>query len=132
MAKYWYFSGEFANLYPGEVFVFGSNLAGHHGSGAAKTARVSFGAKYGVPEGMTGDCYAIPTKDDRIQTLALKHIKIYVDNFKKFAEDNPQKVFLVTKIGCGLAGYANEDIAPMFVGSPGNCWFDEDWREHLE
>ena len=138
--KYNYFSGEFDSLYPDEIFVFGSNEAGIHGSGAARTAREKFGAVYGVGVGITGDCYAIPTKDKNIQTLPPDKIRMYVEDFKEYAWRtyalprggfDADKIFLVTKIGCGLAGYKNEDIAPMFRGSPKNCWFDLEWEQYL-
>lgn len=99
-----------------EIFVFGSNLAGRHGSGAAKDARENYGAVYGVGIGMTGDCYAIPTKDYSIKTLPLNRIKFYVDQFLTFARDKPNWTFMVTAIGCGLAGYKPEEIAPLFAG----------------
>lgn len=103
-----------ASLKDGEVFVFGSNLAGRHGAGAAKAAR-KFGAEYGVWKGMSGMTYAIPTKDALVKNaLPLASISTYVEEFIGFAEKNPQYEFLVTEIGCGLSGYSPEDIAPMF------------------
>lgn len=99
-----------------EIFVFGSNEAGIHGAGAAKKA-MDFGAVYGVGFGLQGQTFAIPTKDYLVKTLSLKEIKAYVDDFLKFAESRKDLTFLVTKIGCGLAGYTFEDIAPMFEGS---------------
>lgn len=96
------------------VFVFGSNLAGRHGAGAALFAKKHHGAIYGVGEGIQGNSYGIPTKDSNIQTLPIESIRGYVDNFLKFAGDNPQCNFNVTAIGCGLAGYTPEDIAPLF------------------
>lgn len=101
-------------LEPNEIFVFGSNTAGRSGAGAAKTAVDKFGAKYGVGVGMTGQCYAIPTKDDNIQTLPLCKIEFYVGQFLRFAINSPDKKFLVTKIGTGLASYKISDIAPLF------------------
>lgn len=130
--KYSYFGSEIKQLYPDEIFVFGSNLAGVHGSGAARTAMDKFGAVFGKGVGITGDCYAIPTKDKNINTLPLEEIKKYVDEFKEHAVRVPRTIFLVTKIGCGLAGYTDEEIAPMFVGAPKNCWFDLTWRKYLE
>ena len=132
MSKYNYFNGPISTLYPGEVFVFGSNLAGIHGAGAAKQAMLKYGAKYGVAKGPTGDCYAIPTKDNNIQTLSLGHISIYVNVFKEYAKENIRKIFIVTQIGCGLAGYKPSAIAPLFKDSPANCWFDHEWRDYLE
>jgi hypothetical protein len=103
------------------IFVFGSNLAGRHGKGAALSARQNHGAIYGQGVGLQGKSYAIPTKDANIKTLPLENIRQYVDVFKSFARANPHMTFQVTSIGCGLAGYKPEQIAPMFEGSPSNC-----------
>jgi hypothetical protein len=100
-------------LEPNQIFVFGSNEAGRHGAGAAKNA-VKWGAIYGVGEGLKGQTYAIPTKDKNIETLNLEDINDYVLNFYNFAKINPDLDFLVTEIGCGLAGLTPEQIAPMF------------------
>ena len=97
-------------LKPNEIFVFGSNEAGIHGGGAAKTAQEKFGAIYGVPFGLMGQSFAIPTKDTRIETLPLSDILNYLVSFIKFTIDNPQLNFYLTKIGCGLAGYTTNDI----------------------
>lgn len=110
------------------IFVFGSNLAGRHGKGAALYARRERGASYGVGEGITGDSYAIPTKDENLRTRSLSDIKISVDKFIEFAKRNPELIFEVTKIGCGLAGYKEDDIAPMFKESPDNCKLPPGWR----
>ena len=96
-----------------QIFVFGSNEAGRHGKGAAKLAR-KWGAEYGNPSGRQGSTYAIPTKDKKVKTLPIENIKTYVDQFISYAEDNPEFHFLVTEIGCGLAGYHPSDIAPLF------------------
>ena len=116
--------------YEDEVFVFGSNLAGIHGAGAAKQA-IKYGAKYGQGIGLSGRTYAIPTKDDNIQTLPLSEIEVHVENFVKFSTDNPETTFFLTRIGCGLAGYKDRDIAPMFKGCGGNCIFPEQWETFL-
>lgn len=100
-------------LYDNEVFVFGSNLAGIHGKGAARLALV-FGAKYGKGEGHYGKTYGIPTKDSNIVTLDLSKIETYVNRFISYAKENPTIIFQVTQIGCGLAGYKAKDIAPFF------------------
>jgi hypothetical protein len=110
------------------IFVFGSNLAGRHGKGAALEARMLRGAVYGVGAGRTGDCYAIPTKDKSIRTLPLSEIKPYVEDFKAYARAHPGLLFQVTRIGCGLAGYTDSDIAPMFRDAPENCHLPEGWR----
>lgn len=103
------------SLKPHEIFVFGSNLSGIHGAGAAQTARIKFGAQNGEGEGVTGECYAIPTKDYGIRrTLTVAEIKPYVDQFIRYARYRQQLTFLVTEIGCGLAGYKPEQIAPLF------------------
>lgn len=96
------------------VFVFGSNLAGRHGKGAALFARQNRGAVYGQGVGMQGNIYAIPTKDAKLQTLHISEIKLYADQFLAFAEAHPELKFQLTPIGCGLAGYKPEQIAPLF------------------
>ena len=100
------------------IFVFGSNLGGRHSAGAALYARQHFGAIYGQSSGLQGRSYAIPTKDARLRTLSLQTIEKYVKRFILYAMMCEHKgvrwQFNVTAIGCGLAGYAPEDIAPMF------------------
>lgn len=109
------------------IFVFGSNLAGRHGKGAALYARQKHGAEYGVGEGRTGSSYAIPTKDERIRTRALSDVRISVDKFIDYAKENPQLQFKVTKIGCGLAGFKESEIAPLFKDAPNNCSLPDGW-----
>lgn len=101
-------------LEPNQIFVFGSNLAGRHGKGAARVALEKFGAIYGQGIGLMGCSYGIPTKGMKMEVLPLVEIDMHVKNFLAFAKDNPQFIFLVTEIGCGLAGYKPSDIAPMF------------------
>jgi hypothetical protein len=113
------------------VFVFGSNLAGIHGAGAAAVARSRFGARLGEGIGRTGDAYAIPTKDNNLLVLPLDFILPEVSRFVAYATEHPLLRFFVTRIGCGLAGYRDQDIAPMFLGAPGNCDFPEQWRTFL-
>ena len=112
------------SLEPNQIFVFGSNLAGRHGRGAAKDA-LKFGAVHGKGSGLHGQTYAIPTKDRNIKTLPLPHIQGSVDVFIGFASACPNLQFLVTEIGCGLAGYKPEQIAPMFANAPGNVVLPE-------
>ena len=114
-----------------EIFVFGSNLAGRHGKGAALHARKNYGAVYGVGVGLTGSAYAIPTKDGKLRTLPLNQIKDYVDAFLDFAAQNPSLIFRVTAIGTGLAGYSHADIAPMFEGAPSNCNLPAEWATYV-
>jgi len=96
-------------LQPGEIFVFGSNLGGMHGGGAAYIAYRKFGAIMGQGVGLQGQSYAIPTMQGGVET-----IKPYVDDFIKFAGEHPELTFLVTQIGCGIAGFIPEEIAPLF------------------
>lgn len=109
------------------IFVFGSNLAGRHGKGAALTARLEHGAIYGQGEGLQGQSYAIPTKDHRIRTLPTDIIYRHVFRFLMFAQSHPELEFKVTRIGCGLAGYNDSDIGPMFVGAPSNVHLPKGW-----
>lgn len=102
-------------LPPGHVFVFGSNTAGRHGKGAAKTA-LTWGAVWGQGSGLMGRTYGIPTKPHNVtQRLSIDQIQRYVDEFIQFARNNPDLTFLVTEIGCGLAWYRPKDIAPLFI-----------------
>ncbi|MBQ5401985.1 MAG: hypothetical protein IIU16_03615 [Bacteroidales bacterium] len=97
-----------------EVFVFGSNLAGQHGGGAARIAYETFGAEWGVGVGLTGQSYAIPTMQGGVET-----IKPYVDDFIAFAKAHQELFFYVTRIGCGIAGFRDRDIAPLFADAVG-------------
>ena len=97
------------SLKPNEVFVFGSNLAGFHGGGAAAMALMRFGAVWGQGVGLQGQSYAIPTMQGGVETIAP-----YVDEFIEFARNHPEKRFLVTEIGCGIAGFTPEEISPLF------------------
>ena len=97
-----------------EIFVFGSNQSGRHGKGAAKTA-LGWGAVWGQAEGLQGRTYGIPTKNSSItRTLDLDEIKPYVDRFIDFAKTRPDLIFLVTEVGCGLAGLRPKDVAAFF------------------
>lgn len=98
------------SLGPDEVFVFGSNLAGNHAGGAARVALERFGAVMGQGVGMQGQSYAIPTMQGGVET-----IKPYVDEFIALAREWDQTTFWVTRIGCGIAGFTDEEIAPLFT-----------------
>ena len=102
-----------------EIFVFGSNLRGRHGKGAALQALNMYGAKEGVGFGPSGNTYAIPTKDSNLRVLSLKDIASHVNKFISYAQMKCHRQFLVTKIGCGLAGYNESDIAPLFKNCKG-------------
>lgn len=96
-------------LQPGEIFVFGSNLEGQHGGGAALLAYRKWGAIWGQGVGLQGQTYGIPTMQGGVETIAP-----YVDEFIRFAQAHPKLIFLVTEIGCGIAGFRPEEIAPLF------------------
>jgi hypothetical protein len=96
------------------VFVFGSNLAGRHGKGAALYARQNYGAVYGVGEGRTGNSYALPTKDANLKRLSLLQIHANIGKFAAYARANPSDVFIMTAIGTGLAGYSEQEIGELF------------------
>jgi len=112
-------------LEPNEIFVFGSNLAGFHGGGAARIAYEQFGAEWGIGVGPTGQCYAIPTMQGGVET-----IRPYVDDFIRYAGQHPKRTFLVTRIGCGIAGFTDEQIAPLFTAARDlqNVALPKGWR----
>ncbi|MBQ4407736.1 MAG: hypothetical protein II852_12110 [Bacteroidales bacterium] len=97
-----------------EVFVFGSNLQGHHYGGAARIANEKFGAIFGQGVGLQGQSYAIPTMQGGVET-----IRPYVDEFIEFAKQHPELIFYVTRIGCGIAGFQDSEIAPLFTAAVG-------------
>ena len=97
-------------LQPGEIFVFGSNLRGMHAGGAARAAYHKFGAVMGQGVGLQGQSYGIPTMHGGVDA-----IKPYVDEFIEFAKTRPDLTFLVTRVGCGIAGFTNEEISPLFA-----------------
>lgn len=103
------------NLADNQIFVFGSNLAGKHNGGGAKIALEKFGAIYGEGVGIQGQSYAIPTLDANLKKIDLTEIKFYIDMFFQFAYNHPQYEFLVTKIGCGIAGYDVSEVAPLLL-----------------
>ena len=107
------------------IFVFGSNLAGRHMGGAARHALDHCGAIMGQADGLQGQSYAIPTVDDHFQPLPPSEIGVFVDAFLRFAADNPELSFLVTAIGCGIAGHDARDIAPLFAGASENVFLSE-------
>lgn len=109
-------SNYITQLAPNEVFVFGSNLQGMHGGGAARLAYREFGAEWGQGVGLFGQSYAIPTMQGGVET-----IKPYVDDFIEFAKKHSELAFLVTEIGCGIAGFTPQEIAPLF-----SCAITED------
>lgn len=115
-----------------KIFVFGSNRQGVHGAGAALHAYHYRGAIYGDSVGPMGNSYAIPTKHSPSLSMSVNDIHNEVDSFIEYALNHPEKQFFVTRIGCGLAGYDDCIIAPMFVGAPSNCDFPQEWEFFLE
>ena len=114
------------------TFVFGSNLAGEHSSGAAKTALEHFGALNGVGRGWSGQSFAIPTMNEHLQQMPLSQIQHYIDDFKTYTKNHPKNKYFLTSIGCGIAGYKVEEIAPMFKGISHNVIFPASFRPFVE
>ncbi|SEB96685.1 hypothetical protein SAMN04489806_2251 [Paramicrobacterium humi] len=112
-------------LEPGEVFVFGANATGAHGAGAARTAYEKFGAVWGQGNGLQGQSYGIDTMSGR-EVMARE-----VDVFLDFARQHPELTFLVTPIGCGIAGYTPAEVAPLFGDVPENVVLPEQFTEVL-
>lgn len=111
-------------LLPNQILVFPSNRAGRHGKGLAKEA-LKLGAVLGIGEGLQGQTYALPTKDEKVKTLPLNEIAKHIETFKTFAQEHPELEFLVTKIGCGLAGYHPIQINPLFG------WWDRHTHKNI-
>lgn len=120
---------------PKRIFVFGSNSSGIHGAGAAKTAAQKHGAQFGKGYGHYGDSFAIPTKDEWLETLPTEHIMYYVAGFLAYATDKRKLTFKITRVGCGLACKTDKEMAELFMlggnPPPKNCMFDEAWRPYL-
>lgn len=110
------------------VFVFGSNEAGIHGAGAAYAASVFWGAKRGEGHGFTGNAYAIPTKDKDLKKLVKRKVERYVAEFKEEADALPDVMFYVSRVGTGLAGFKDAEIALMFEDAPTNCILPFEWN----
>ncbi|EHU1357117.1 hypothetical protein OFN07_02110 [Acinetobacter baumannii] len=114
------------------VFVFGSNMAGQHGNGAARVASQHFGAVEGVGRGWAGQSFAIPTLNEHIQQMPLSQIEHYVEDFKVYAKNHPKMKYFVTALGCGIAGYKVSEIAPLFKGIHHNVIFPESFKPYVE
>ena len=119
------------NTADNKIYVFGSNQLGMHGAGAAKHAKEHFGAVYGTGEGLRGHSYAIPTKKTPYVSLPLAEVTKAVVRFIAFAREHPEYEFYLTRVGCGLAGFRDEDIAPLFRGYPKNVHPPEAWQPFL-
>jgi hypothetical protein len=113
------------------IFVFGSNEAGIHGAGAAYFASRHHGAISGIGLGPQGQSFAIPTKDWHISTLPIEAVEHYVRRFLAFARIESGETFHVSQIGCGLAGFTADQIAPLFRDAPPNCLFSSQWAPWL-
>ncbi len=112
--------------------MFGSNLAGEHLGGAARAAAQTHGAQWGAAIGPTGRAYAIPSLGPDFERLPIGTIAAHVADFIAYAAAHPHTRFFVTRIGCGIAGFRDEEIAPLFAAAPANCSFAETWRPYLD
>lgn len=115
-------------LKPNQIFVFGSNLAGKHYGGAAKQAYEQFGAVMGIGKGVMGQTYAFPTLDKEFKQLSRNKIRRQVHFLFVFCDENPDKEFLLTKVGCGIAGIDESFMRSMFKNPRKNMVLPEDWR----
>lgn len=111
------------------IFVFGSNRIGVHGGGAARYAAYSLGAQRGISEGITGRTYALPTCSRPGTPLTLAEVSVHVQRFLGLARLMPETRFFVSAVGCGIAGFTEKQIAPMFKDAPANCDLPPGWRE---
>ncbi len=114
------------------IFVFGSNLLGRHAGGAARTACLHFGAVQGVGRGWMGQSFAIPTINEHLEPMPLSQIQHYIDEFKVYVKNHPKNQYFITSIGCGIAGYQIEEIAPMFKGIAKNVILPISFQVFLE
>lgn len=106
------------------IFVFGSNLLGLHGGGAAFEAYQKHGAVWGQGEGLQGNSYALPTKRSPGSFMSCEDLEVHVTRFIEFAKSRPDLQFRVTRVGCGLAGFTEEQVIPLFAAAPTNCHFE--------
>lgn len=119
---------------PNAIWVFGSNLSGAHGAGAAKVALERFGAVYGRSSGLVGSSYAIPTKgrlNHGLPVLPMNLIEHHIEHFVWFSLKHQNLSFFVTRVGCGLAGLEDSAIAPLFQQCKENCSFAQEWEPIL-
>lgn len=116
------------------IFVFGSNEQGIHGRGAARHALKHHGAIWGIGNGRRGNSFGIPTREcpnGWFRTLPLEKVGEYIHNFLTYARIHSKERFQITRIGCGLAGFKDKEIAPLFTDAPSNCYFDVQWFPYL-
>jgi hypothetical protein len=119
----------FYNPSDSNIFVFGSDVKGRHGKGAALTAVKKWSAIYGVAAGPTGQSYALPTMNLYFKPLPIIEIQKYTNIFLEYAKQHSELTFLVTRIGCGLAGFKDKDICPLFKGHTDNVKLPLGWDE---
>jgi hypothetical protein len=120
------------NSRPDQVFVFGSNLMGHHAGGAARFAVDYRAATQGIGQGPTGRAYALPTMAQLGVPLTLEGVRAAVTLFKVYAYVREDLEFFVTPVGTGIAGFTHEEIAPLFADAPSNCVLPAEWQEIIE
>lgn len=113
------------------IFVAGTNLDGIHGAGSAKYAHDHEGLRIGVARGLDGNSYALPTVGHNFARMTLAQVAVEIGRFLEVARQYPHTEFKVTRVGCNLAGFTDEQIAPLFADAPGNCLFDEAWKPFL-
>lgn len=121
---------EYPNTPDERIFVFGSNLAGRHGAGAAKFALDYRGAIYGRGVGPQGQSFALPTLDADLKKLSLSEIAAFGTHFLVYTQEHPEQKFQLTAVGCGLAGFTNEQIAPIFMDAPSNVDWPPEWKKY--
>lgn len=119
---------QITELKENEIFVFGSNLAGKHSAGAAFQAKKHFGAEIGVGEGLRGQSYAFPTLGRDFEKLSVGHLETSRRILYNTCEANPTMRFLLTKVGCGIAGYEEAEMKALFVEAPANLILPDDWK----
>ncbi len=122
-------SGHVHQLGDHRIFVFGSNIAGIHGGGAAWYASKKLGAVMGVGEGLTGQTYALPTCYNPGEPVTYSELMVYVQNFLDFATSRPDLHFFVSAVGCGIAGFTEAEVGPLFKDAPSNCDLPPGWRD---
>lgn len=115
------------HLKDSQIFIFGSNMAGNHAGGAARQARDSFGAEQGISEGRTGKCYAFPTLTESYERVSNTQLKASRLKLYQYAEAHPELEFLLTKVGCGIAGMNGDKMAALFVNTPSNIILPPEW-----
>ncbi len=115
------------SLLPNEILVFGSNLNGNHAGGLARVCAKQFGAEEGIGEGVTGQSYAFPTLDEAMGQVSLEALQASVQRLIDFANQNRQKTILLTKVGCGIARFVEEEIKKLFLENPANIVKPKEW-----